>query len=44
MKQKRRWFFASATDETDLINKVLNHPKLHGLVYNHGLSLCDYFY
>lgn len=32
------------SEEQELINKVLNHPNLNGLVSNHGLSLVEYFY
>jgi len=30
--------------EKELINKVLSHPKLEGLVYYHGINLIDGFY
>lgn len=31
------------TYEIELINKVLLHPSLNGLIFNHGLCLVDYY-
>lgn len=31
------------TDEIELINKILLHPSLNGLISKHGISLVDYF-